>query len=141
MRTRRLLALTLRDLRSLARGRVFTDWEGRIDGRLSTMPEQATPLQRAQLLAGLSAGTELMRLRCSARQLGRSASLEPACAAIAKGKTGDAITHLAQLDAELAADGGSGTELQFILHVRSSILVLTQALTRHADYFDSGAGR
>jgi hypothetical protein len=34
-RTRRLLALTLRDLRRLAMGRTFNGWEGHIHGRLS----------------------------------------------------------------------------------------------------------
>jgi uncharacterized membrane protein YccC len=53
-RTRRLLALTLRDLRRLAMGRTFNDWHGNdweshIHGRLLAMPEEATPLQRAQL--------------------------------------------------------------------------------------------
>ncbi|MBV8092739.1 MAG: FUSC family protein, partial [Acetobacteraceae bacterium] len=50
-RTRRLLALTLRDLRRLVIGRASKDWAGRIIGRLSAMPEQANPLERAYLLA------------------------------------------------------------------------------------------
>src|SRR5208337_1976550 len=43
LRTRRLLALTLRDLRRLAMGRTRSDWEGHIHSRLAAMPEQATP--------------------------------------------------------------------------------------------------
>src|SRR5947208_11102385 len=53
-RTRRLLALTLRDLRRLTSGpipRTSEDWEGRMYGRLSALPDQAQPLQRAEILA------------------------------------------------------------------------------------------
>ena len=48
-RTRRLLALTLRDLRRLATGpipRTPDDWEGRMFGRFAALPDQAQPLQR-----------------------------------------------------------------------------------------------
>ena len=53
LRTRRLLALTLRDLRRLTkRPAAWTanDWKGRIYSRLSALPAQAEPLERAQLL-------------------------------------------------------------------------------------------
>src|SRR6202790_1682165 len=49
LRTRRLLALTLRDLRRLTTGpipRTANEWQGRIYSRLSALPEQAEPLQR-----------------------------------------------------------------------------------------------
>ena len=71
LRTRRLLALTLRDLRRLTTGpipRTANEWEARTYGRLSALPEQAEPLQRAQLLAALSVGTEIIRLRRIARR-------------------------------------------------------------------------
>jgi uncharacterized membrane protein YccC len=64
-RTRRLLALTLRDLRRLATGLAYSDCGGHIGGRLVAMPDAATPLQRAQLLAALSVGSEIIQ---SARQ-------------------------------------------------------------------------
>jgi uncharacterized membrane protein YccC len=41
-RTRRLLALTLHDLRHLARERMPADWEGHVHGRLPVMREQAS---------------------------------------------------------------------------------------------------
>jgi len=71
LRTRRLLALTLRDLRHLTTGPVpqmANDWEGQIYSRLSAPPEQAEPLQRAQLTAALSVGIEIIRLRRIARR-------------------------------------------------------------------------
>jgi uncharacterized membrane protein YccC len=69
-RTRRLLLLTLRDLGRLAGARWRTDWESHAYARLAVMPEEATPLQRAQLLAALSVGVEIERLRPLLRQLG-----------------------------------------------------------------------
>ena len=54
------MALTLRDLRQLATApiaRTPDDWEGHVYGRLSVFPDEAQPLQRAQLLAALSVGT------------------------------------------------------------------------------------
>ncbi|HUB12502.1 MAG TPA: FUSC family protein [Acetobacteraceae bacterium] len=138
-RTRRLLALTLHDLRRLAREWRPSDWQGRVDGRLSTMPDQATPLQRAQLLAARSAGSAIIQLRHVARQLGLSTGLEPAFAAVAKGNSGVAIAHLARLDAALVTRGDTGPEWQATLRARSDILALSEVLTQHPTYFDAGA--
>ncbi len=65
-RARRLLALTLRDLRRLATGpipRAPGDWEGRMYGRLAVCPDVAEPLQRSQFLAALAVGSEIIQLR------------------------------------------------------------------------------
>jgi hypothetical protein len=134
-RTRRLLALTLRDLRRLAMERMFTDWAGHIHGRLSAMPAQATPLQRAQLLAALSLGTEIIRLRPIARSLGLGVDLEDALAAVAEGRSAIAIARLKRLDGALA---GLGTTETAALRGRGSILVVSEVLTKHREYFDVG---
>ena len=42
-------------------------------GRLAALPDQAEPLQRSQLLAALSVGTEIIQLRRIARRLGSGA--------------------------------------------------------------------
>jgi uncharacterized membrane protein YccC len=71
-RARRLLGLTLRDLRRLATGHgpwTAEDWEGRLYGRLAVLPDAAEPLQRSQLLAGLAVGTEIIQLRHVTHQL------------------------------------------------------------------------
>jgi uncharacterized membrane protein YccC len=138
-RTRRLLALTLRDLRRLASGRSPHDWQGHVHGRLSAMPEVATPLQRARLVAALSVGTEIIRLRYIMRRLGQSADLDAALAAVANGNSARAAAHLDQLDAALADRGDVGEVAQTNLRARSSILAVAEALMRHAAYFDGGA--
>ncbi len=140
-RTRRLLGLTLRDLRRLATGaitRTPDDWEGRMYGRFSALPDQAEPLQRSQLVAALSVGTEIIRLRPIAPRLGLGADLDAALAALAHGKSAVATARLAQLDHLLAARPGAGPEAQLALRARSSILAISEALTEHASYFDAG---
>ncbi len=105
--------------------------------RLSVMPDAATPLQRAQLLAALFAGSEIVRLRQIAPGLG--AELDPAFAALAQGRSANAVAYLGLFDAELAARTDTGPRAQIVLRVRGSILALSEVLTQHAAYFDAGA--
>jgi uncharacterized membrane protein YccC len=142
LRTDRLLALSLRDLRRLTTERIpwqANEWEGRVYSRLSTLPEQAEPLQRAQLMAVLSVGTEIIRLRRIARRFDQGAELDTAFDALARGDSSVAIESLGRLDQRLAALPGSGARVR--LRARSSILGLSETLARHAAYFDSGAAR
>src|SRR6202790_5588972 len=77
-RSRRLLALPLRDLRRLTRGpipRTAIEWQGRVYSRLSVLPQQAEPLQRAQLMAALSVGTVIVRLRRITHRFDQDAEL------------------------------------------------------------------
>jgi hypothetical protein len=141
------LALTLRDLRRLATGRAHSDWDGHIRGRLVVLPDAATPLQRAQLLAALSVGSEIIQLRDSIGRLGArhsggklfGADLDPALAALAQGNSTLATARLARLDKALAAHAADGTGAQTALRARGSILALSEALTEHTTYFDAGA--
>jgi uncharacterized membrane protein YccC len=138
-RAHRLLALSLRDLRRLAEGHAQRDWGNRVVGRFSVMPDEATPLQRAQLLATLSAGSEIIRLRHLVPHLHLGTRLNGALMDVAQGHSASAITRLAQLDAAVVARGDTQREGQTILRARGSILALSEALTRHAAYFDAGA--
>ena len=67
IRTQRLLALTLADLRRLVKraspGRREDDWESRGVARLLAMPDQAEPVERAELVAAVAVGKEIVRLR------------------------------------------------------------------------------
>jgi uncharacterized membrane protein YccC len=144
LRTRRLLALTLRDLRRLTTGpipKTADDWESRIYSRLSALPEQAEPLQRAQLLAALSVGTEIIRLRGIARRFDLQVELDAALAAVARGDSSVATERLARLDRTLAALPSTWPGARVRLRARASILAMSEALAQHAAYFDSGAAR
>jgi uncharacterized membrane protein YccC len=135
-RARRLLVLTLRDLRRLARGRIPLtpeDWHGRMSGRLSALPDQAEPLQRSELLAALLVGTEIFELRRIARRMDLGSELDAALEALRRGDIVFATTRLERLDHALAARPGVAA-----LRARASTLVMTEVLTQHAGYFAAG---
>ena len=136
-RARRLLALTLRDLRRIATGRDQCDWAGLVYGRLSALPDQATPQQHAHLLTALSTGNEIINLRHAVCHLGLSAELGAALAVLSEGHSEEAIAWLSRLDGALAAHAADGSEV--VLRARSSILVLSEALAKYPAYFDAGA--
>jgi uncharacterized membrane protein YccC len=136
-RTRRLLALTLRDLHRLATGPIPPtpeNWEGRMYGRFSALPDQAEPLQRSQLLAALSVGTEIIQLRRIARRLNLGSELDAALEPLLRGDSGLATACLGRFDDALASRPGPAA-----LRARGSILAMSEALTQHAAYFDAGA--
>jgi hypothetical protein len=142
LRVRRLLALTSRDLRRLAITPVLPTpdyWESRIYGRLTALPDQATPLQRAQLLAALSVGTEIIGLRQMATHLGAAAELDAALNDIALGHSTKAIAKLHQFDDRLASTLETGTEATMALRGRGRVLIISEALAEHGAYFDAGA--
>jgi len=74
------------------------DWRGRVYDRLSVFPDAAEPLQRAQLLAALSVGAEIIRLRRTAHRLGLGPDLDAALAALARGDVAGATAGLSGLD-------------------------------------------
>jgi hypothetical protein len=139
LRARRLLALTLRDLRRLATGSIPRSpdaWEERVYSRLSVLPDAAEPLQRSQLVAALSVGTEIIRLRRICRRFDLGSHLDAALAAMARGDSAMTIVRLTRLDEALAARPGAAA-----LRARGSILAMSEALTQHAAYFEAGAPR
>jgi hypothetical protein len=143
-RTRRLLALTLRDLRRLATAPLpwtVTDWESRLYGRLSAVPAQAEPQQFGQLLGALSLGTEIIKLRRLAHRFGQDAELDAALDALVRGDRSAAIERLDLLDKRLAAVPGTRPGARVRLRARSSILGMSEVLNQYAAYFDFGAAR
>lgn len=140
-RARRVLAFTLRELRRLAAGRInplTADWEGRAYYRISGLSAQVEPSQLAQLVATVSLGTEIIRLRRIARRFDVGADLATALNAVAQGDSGAAIQSLAQIDRSLAAipDARQGATAR--LRARGSVRAMSEALGQHRAYFDSG---
>ncbi len=138
-RTRRLLSLTLRDLRRLATGpipRTPEDWEGRMYGRFAALPDQAQPLQRSQLMAAFSVGSKIIQLRHIASRFAKDAALDAALEALAQGQSAIAVERLATVDQVLAARPGAAPA---VLRARGLILAISASLTQHASYFDAGA--
>jgi uncharacterized membrane protein YccC len=141
MRARRLLKLTLRDLRRLTTIRIprsARDWEGHIYGRLAALPEQAEPIQRTWLLAALSVGTEVLRLRRIAPRFGLGAALDAALRALSSGDSALAIEGLGRVDCSLAKLPAAVPAMAVRLRARGSIRVIAEALAQHGAYFDEG---
>jgi uncharacterized membrane protein YccC len=135
-RTRRLLALTLRDLRRLARSRIWQtleEWEGRIYGRLSAVPDSAGPLPGAQMLAALFVGTAIIQLRRVARAMDLRSELNAALEALRRGDIALTTARLDRLDGALAARPGADA-----LQARARVLAMSEVLTQHAAYFGAG---
>ncbi|HEY9360050.1 MAG TPA: FUSC family protein [Xanthobacteraceae bacterium] len=142
-RTRRLLALTLRDLRRLATDPARwtrEDWEERMHTRIAVLPDAAEPLQRAQIMTALSVGIEIINLRRIAPQLGLDAELDAALASLAQGHSAAATARFAALDRRLAALAESGSQAFLALRTRAMVLLVSDALVQHGAYFDAGEG-
>jgi hypothetical protein len=135
------LELTLRDLRRLATanvGRLPADWEGHIYRRLVAMPDEAEPLQRAQLLTALLLGREIIVLRRIAPQRGLASDLDAALEPFARGNSAAAVAELERLDRRLTSPTESDSQTLLILQERARILLICDALMEHRAYFDGG---
>jgi uncharacterized membrane protein YccC len=142
LRARRLLARTLRDLRRLAIDPVPPTadvWDSRVYGRLAAMPDEAQPLQRAQLMVALSVGSEIIHLRRAVPELGLNSELDPALDALAQGDCATAIVRLERLDCRLATLAEPEPQNSVTLRARARILVVHEALVHHRAYFEEGA--
>jgi uncharacterized membrane protein YccC len=141
LRAKRLLELSLRDLRRLASGSVRwrkSDWEGRIYARLTALPDAAEPLHRAQLVAALSVGAGIIHLRRAAPRIGFASELDSALKPIAEGNGNTAIAMLSALADHIASLAGSEWRPQIALRMRGQILGIQDALNQHGPYFDRG---
>jgi hypothetical protein len=139
VRTRRLLALALGDLHRLAVARwlpTSADWEIHMYGRFLAFPDQADPSERAQLLAAFSVGAEIIHLRHFARRFAAAAQLHAALKALALGNCNTAIGLLRQINRGLASRPDAERPTATMLRLRGRILVVCEALSEHAAYFN-----
>ncbi len=145
IRTSRLLALTLADLRRLAKRdwsrRREDDWESRGVARLLAMPEQAEPVQRAELVAAVAVGKEIARFRRIAPRFVPGAAVDAALQALAAGRSGEAIARLKDIDRQLAALPSAESASRILLRLRAGILAISGQLSEYAPYFDDRPAR
>jgi uncharacterized membrane protein YccC len=137
-RARRLLTLTLRDLRRIARKegpRSPEDWQSRIYGRIVVMPDQATPQQRAEILVALSVGTWIIRLLRIGDELDLRGDIDAALQPLADGDSQAATQRLRQLDRAIAARHDATLA---VVPARGLVLAISEAIAQHAAYFDGG---
>jgi hypothetical protein len=96
MRDWQLLALTVGDLRRLARGRLsltVVHWDQRNFGRLSAMQGEVDLLPAVRLAAGLTLGSGIIRLRRIAKRFALGAEFARVMTAIAQQRCGHARTR------------------------------------------------
>jgi uncharacterized membrane protein YccC len=139
-RIRRLLALTLRDLRRLTIRRTRFEkksWIGLVSQRLAAMPEQATLDQDAQLLAGLSVGEASIALLEARPHLPGGDALDQAFACLAEANVDAARDWLGRFCAQQPQ--GATAEAQRGMHAAVHATLIADALTRHARFFGSAA--
>ena len=142
LRTQRLLALTLRDLRRLTRrpaAWTANNWKRRVYSRLSALPAQAEASEIAQLLAALSLGAEIIRLRRVARRFHLRDEVDAALHAMALGNGSVAIERLTRLDGMLAGLALPGASAR--LRARGGILAISEAFAQPGVYSVAGAAR
>ncbi len=141
-RARRLLALTLRDLRRLTCGprpAPVRTWRRRAVTRMGTLTDGMDLLQHARMSAAFAVGNAILRLRRLATPLHLEADLEPVLRDLRRGNSRGAIAALAALDAVLQAaytDAGEG-HARRVLRARAEAAELADALRLHTSYFDA----
>ena len=139
IRAQRLLALTVADLRRLAKraspGRQ-DDWESRGVARLLAMPDEAEPVERAELASAVAVGKEIVRLRRVAPRFVPAAMVDAVLQALAEGRSGEAIGGLRYIDSRIAALPPAESGARIRLSLRASILVISGQLLEYAPYFD-----
>jgi len=140
IRTQRLLALTLADLRRLAKRapsrRREDDWESRIIARFLAMPEQAEPVERSMLVAAMAVGNHIVRLRRVAPLFVPGAAVDTALQALAEGRSGEAAERLKDIDRQLAALPRARSGSRAVLGLRAGLLVICGQLAWYPSYYD-----
>ncbi len=137
LRASRLLTATRDELRALAaslRAPSRSAWEARIYNRLAALPEAAEPVQAGNLVAALSVGTEIIRLRRSAEQFGLENDAQRFLTKMARGDLLGANAALSELDRDLASIPGQTPGGSARLKSRANILALAEALDTHTAY-------
>ena len=137
IRTQRLLSLTLMDFRRLVRraspGRAG-DWEQKGFARLLAMPDKAGAQERAELAAMVAVGKEIVRLRHIAPRFVSTGMVDAALAALAEGRSSEAIARLGDIDRQVAALPRASSRI--LLSLRAGILAISGQLSEFESYFD-----
>jgi uncharacterized membrane protein YccC len=140
IRTQRLLALTLADLRRLAKRapsrRWEDDWESRSVARILAMPDQAQPVERAMQVAASTVGNHIVRLRRVAPRFVAGADVDTALQALAEGRSGEASERFKDIDRQLAALPLARSGSRAVLRLRAGLLVISGQLASYPSYYD-----
>jgi uncharacterized membrane protein YccC len=136
LRSQRLLALSLRDLRRLAAdpSRRPQSWEERLYSRIAALPVDSEPRQRAVLVTALTVGRSIASLWQTAPQLGFAGEFEAALRHFSSGDCPAMMRQLEAADRKLTGDEGLAA-----VRARAQLLAIRDALCDHRVYFETGA--
>ena len=143
LRSQRLLALSLRDLRRLAvdpeshEARKKESWEERLYSRIVALPPDAESRQRGVLITVLTVGQTMVSLRQAAARLDIAMELEAILGHFSSGDCSAMIPELEAADRKLAARADSDSLA--VMRGRGQFLAIRQALSDHRAYFETGA--
>jgi uncharacterized membrane protein YccC len=135
LRSRRLVNLTVHELRRLATKPApmrAADWESRIYSRVAVMPKEAGRIQGAELVAALSTGTAILRLRRFAFRSYLGNDVESALKALSQGDGARATKHFAQAQRTLAAAAAAGPPAAYTIRARANMLAISEALAQYS---------
>jgi uncharacterized membrane protein YccC len=138
LRTRRLLDLSLRDLRRLAiRPRVYESgaWIGLLSRRLEAMPQQATLEEIARLVAVLSVGEAIIHLRKLRTFVAGKEELDQALACLAAGNLSGTRRELVRFTKE--QQKGGVREALVGMRARAAAKAIMAALAQRTQFFSS----
>lgn len=140
-RTRRLLRLTLAEMRRMAQGRLEQSrrkWEARCHARIIALPDGAEPIERAYMASVLAVGTRIIRLRTIAPRFVTGRALDAALVPIAEGRIAAAIEGLHRLDHELTA---AEPHTRTVRRLRAAALAISEELGAFPDiFYERGPG-
>ncbi|MGI4764940.1 MAG: FUSC family protein [Janthinobacterium lividum] len=135
MRADRLVDLTLRDLRRVASGRwspTPDDWQHRVYARLVAMPEDVDPVHGSRLVAALSTGLQVLRLRSLADAGPGGDRLRAALARLADGDVDGMMSGLDAVAAGHPSGGGGRPDLR----IPTAIQVVRDVVRQHRHEFE-----
>ncbi len=137
IRADRLIGLTLRDLRRMAAGRRRLSaeaWESRVYARLIALPEAVDPAYGLRLVAALSVGLQVIRLKNLPDRPDRlGQDIDETLRALA---AGDRSAMMAGLDRVDRAAAALATD-RVTLRIRTAIQVIRDVMPRHGGDFGS----
>ena len=135
MRADRLVELSLREMRALAAGRWSPTpdaWQHRVYARLIAMPEGVDPAHGSRLVAALSIGLQVLRLRSLAGADAVGTRLRAALQKLAAQDVGGMLAELKAVDAALSDAAGARRDLR----ISTAIQVVRDVVRQHMHEFE-----
>jgi len=139
VRADRLVSLTLRDLRRMADGRWTPTpdaWQNRVYTRLVAMPDGVDPVCGSRLVAALSMGLQVLRLRSLGTRDQFGPEIEASLRRLAASDVDAMMAGLDRVDAQ-ASDRASELEGNLDLRIRTAIQVVRDVVRQHRHEFGS----